>query len=355
MEILLTVIGVLMVGATALPLLRSDAWWIRAFDFPRLQIAVILLLTAVGYWFMVDDLNQWRMAFLGVLVLCLLYQGTRMIRYTVFWPKQVQRTTDPDPANSISLLFANVEMVNRRSQRLKEIIREVQPDVFLALETDQWWHDQLADFAEDYPYTVFCPQENYYGMMLFSSLALVEPEIRFLIQDDIPSIHSVLLLPSGQEITLHCVHPRPPMPDPDSNPSSTERDAELLIIGRQIKETHEPAILMGDLNDVAWSYTSFLFQKISGMLDPRIGRGFYNSFHAQYPLVRFPLDHFFHSDHFRLITFKRLPAFGSDHFPMYIELSYELDAAAEQHVEEADAEEQAEAAEKVAEAKQENP
>ncbi len=30
---------------TALPLLRHEAWWIRAFEFPRVQIA---LLTAAG-------------------------------------------------------------------------------------------------------------------------------------------------------------------------------------------------------------------------------------------------------------------------------------------------------------------
>ncbi|MCF8039641.1 MAG: hypothetical protein K9K79_10025, partial [Desulfohalobiaceae bacterium] len=31
--------------ATAAPLLRSDAWWIRVFDFPRIQIAALMGLT----------------------------------------------------------------------------------------------------------------------------------------------------------------------------------------------------------------------------------------------------------------------------------------------------------------------
>jgi hypothetical protein len=77
---------------------------------------------------------------------------------------------------------------------------------------------------------------------------------------------------------------------------------------------------MGDLNDVAWSRTTRLFQRISGLLDPRVGRHFVNTFHADYPLLRWSLDHVFHSTDFALVQMQRLPHIGSDHFPVYVVL-----------------------------------
>ena len=96
--------------------------------------------------------------------------------------------------------------------------------------------------------------------------------------------------------------------------------------------------MVGDLNDVAWSYTTDLFTKISGLLDPRIGRGFYNTFHAGMPLLRFPLDHVFCSTDFKLVGLARLENFSSDHFPILLSLQYEPAASREQEEPEAEPE-----------------
>ena len=147
-----------------------------------------------------------------------------------------------------------------------------------------------------------------------------------------------------QDASSGCI-PRPPTPQ--ESDSSEPRDAELMILGREIERRPGPAIVMGDLNDVAWSHTSHLFQRISGLLDPRVGRGFFNTFNAKNRLMRFPLDHFFHSGSFRLVDFRRLEAFGSDHFPVFIHLSYEPDAEEEQVPEPPAPEDRQEAREKV--------
>ena len=347
-EALLLAVGTAMIAATALPLARADAWWIRWFDFPRLQILALAALVLAG-WLALATGSVLDYVFIGLLLAAIAYQCYMMFPYTVLARKQVEQSRRATPESTARLLFANVLMPNRKSARLKAIIRDADPDLVLLVETDEWWRGQLAYLKRTHPHAVEHPRDNTYGMLLYSRLELIGPQVRFLVQDDVPSIHARLRLPGGGEVELRCLHPRPPAPQEAA--ASTERDAELLIVGKDLKRRQAPAIVLGDLNDVAWSRTNYEFQDVSGLLDPRIGRGFYHSFHAKYPFLRYPLDHCFHSKHFRLVSFRRLGRFGSDHFPMCIALSYEPDAAATQEEPQADAAEQREADRKIAEAK----
>lgn len=85
-----------------------------------------------------------------------------------------------------------------------------------------------------------------------------------MVEDNIPSIHCEVLLKNGQKVQLFAVHPTPPVPN--ENPRSTERDKELLLVADLAKASALPCIVIGDLNDVAWSYTTALFLKMSGLL-----------------------------------------------------------------------------------------
>jgi endonuclease/exonuclease/phosphatase (EEP) superfamily protein YafD len=347
-QALLVVLGAAMVAATALPLARANAWWIRWFDFPRLQILAVLALVLAG-WLLVAGDSTPSLLFTGLLALSGGYQAYMMFPYTVLARRQVEKARRATKDSTVCLLFANVLMQNRESARLKAMIRETDPDLVLAVEADDWWRGELEYLKQTHPNAVEHPRNNTYGMLLYSRLPLVEPQVKFLIQDDVPSIHARLRLRGGQEVELRCLHPRPPAPQEAAE--STERDAELLLVGKDLKRRGAPAIVLGDLNDVAWSRTNYQFQDISGLLDPRIGRGFFHTFHAKYPFLRYPLDHCFHSKHFRLVSFRRLGKFGSDHFPVCIALSYEPDAARTQDEPQADAAEQREADAKIAQAR----
>ncbi len=336
--------------ATLLPLLRQTAWWIRICDFPRLQIVgglagallLALLLPHPAHWA--------ATAFAPTLALALLYQASRIWPYTRLHRKQVQAAERPADDNDFqfSLMVANVLQFNRDASRCLGHIRHERPDIVLAVETDDWWLSQLEVITKDYPYTCHAPRPNTYGMLVFSRLPLRNPQIRYVLDPEIPSFHGCLELPGGPLVNLHFLHPKPPAPK--EAPSSTRRDAELLIVGKIIEKHDGPTVVAGDLNDVAWSHTSELFRRVSRLLDPRVGRGLLPTFHADHQLLRWPLDHVFHSAHFRLQTIKRLSHIGSDHFPILIRLSYEPEGWQDQEteLEAADEDDQQEAAEKIA-------
>lgn len=345
-EIAVAFFSVLMLLPTIASISTLDQWWVRAFDFPRLQISVLILamlifsVTIYSY----DDLWHYLLSLL--LLLSFFYQAANIYPYTIFARRQVIKYKGKDKKRHVSILVSNVLMTNRKYERLLNLVREQDPDVLLTLETDKGWEKELAVLEKDYPYTVKVPKSNLYGMHLYSKMELKDIEVKYLISDEIPSIHGVLKLDDEGEIRIHCLHPKPPSPTEDD--SSTNRDAELLLVGHEIKKSNHSTLVFGDLNDVAWSRTTRLFQKLSGLLDPRIGRGFYNTFHTGYPIFRWPLDHVFHTDDFSLVSLKRLKSIGSDHFPIYIKLNHRPNADnADDRPEEVDQEEKEWSEEKI--------
>lgn len=236
-------------------------------------------------------------------------------------------------------------MTNRNSKKCIDVINKKDPDIVLALEIDTRWQADLEMLEKHYVYKVHIPLVNTYGMLLYSKLKLINPEILYLIQKDVPSIHCIVELRSGAKIMFHGIHPRPPAPQ--ESKSSAPRDAELIVVGKSCKDSDLPNIVAGDLNDVAWSHSTHLFQRISSLLDPRIGRGMYSTFNAKYFLLRWPLDHVFISRDFKLIEMERLPDIDSDHFPIYVKLSYEPDKKHEHEKPIASSEDKKEAEEKI--------
>src|SRR5690606_6353030 len=120
------------------------------------------------------------------------------------------------------------------SEKLIRLVRQYQPDILLTLESDKWWEKQLEPLEKDYPFTVKVPLDNLYGMHLYSKLELLEPQTLYLVEDYLPSIHAQVVLRSGRKVQIHCLHPEPP--SPTESDTSTSRDAELLIVGKNSKD-----------------------------------------------------------------------------------------------------------------------
>lgn len=316
---LLASLGLIIACATAIALLPFETWWVRMLDFPRLQIALLgsaILLLWLTLW---KSARWWSAAVWVVTLAAVIYQGVRIFPYTPLSTTELAQAS-PSPEVTLSILVANVLRENRDAQALLALVNEHDPDIVLLIETDAWWMNAMQPIEAARPHTVRRPLDNSYGMMLYSRLPLREPLVRELTEPGVPSVRAVIDLPGGASVTFHGVHPAPPVPGLADN--SLPRDAELVQIAREVAKTQGPAIVAGDFNDVPWSDTTALFQRLSGLLDPRAGRGLFSTYHADYFFARWPLDHIFLSEEFLLVAMQRLPSIGSDHFPMLVTAEY---------------------------------
>lgn len=344
MKFVLYTFSSLFVLASVLPFIKTDLWWVRIFDYPRAQVfACSAVLLAVNLWQLRFDTTL-PVVFTALLAVALCYQAFMIAPFTPFYPVQSAHARQPNADRSFSFMVSNVRMENDTYAAYLALVEKTDPDLLLINEPNQAWADHLKPLDARFKYSVKKPLENTYGMMLYAKMPLHESKVNFLVDDEIPSIHTLVELPSGDRFELYCVHPTPPQVGSNTD----DRDAELLIVGKRSAESGKPTVVAGDLNDVAWSYTTKLFQKISQMVDPRVGRGFFNTYSALIPLVRYPLDHVFYSPAFQLVDMRRLEKFGSDHFPILIELVYVPEEKQEQEVPQAEADDQQEAEEKIA-------
>lgn len=325
----LQILGGLAILITLIPLVVMSFWWIRIFDYLHVQLTVFTFLALAAYFIKFDMKRREDYLFVAVLLTCFVFQFIKIRHYLphgIYEVGNAAKETSAD--NQLSFYIANVLQDNTHPDKLIEEINAQQPDVLLLMETNTRWMQDVSETVAGYPYKTEVPLDNKYGMLLYSKLELINPEVKILIEDSIPSIHSRLKLRSGKEIQLHAIHPTPPKPEAELQTS--RRTGELMMVAKMVMDADIPVIVAGDYNDVSWSNTLVLFKKVAGLLDPRTGRGFYNSFNANSYLMRWPLDYFLVTEEFRVVNLALGQDIDSDHLPLAITLSLEPGRAKEQ-------------------------
>ncbi|WP_162233717.1 endonuclease/exonuclease/phosphatase family protein [Sphingomonas sp. Leaf17] len=300
----------LLVLVTALSAIESNEWWIRIWDFPRVQILVGLAVAAIAIGWIG---RRWRWPALGLLALAAAWQVYRILPYTPFASREVAFADDAFDAKScFSVLSLNVYQYNTDYARTIALIDREDPDILLLLETGSKWAVALEPVLRRYPHRVDRPLDNTYGLMFATRLPMTKGRIGAIIEKETPSVFASLTTRGGTPFNYIGLHPRPPLPGQDTE----ARDAEIAIAAGRARAMKYPVLAGGDFNDVAWSHTSQLFKRIGGYLDPRIGRGTYPTFPAGYPGFRWPLDHLFFTPEFRVRSLGVGASIGSDHLPV---------------------------------------
>ncbi|NEW79569.1 MAG: endonuclease/exonuclease/phosphatase family protein [Gelidibacter sp.] len=308
------ILSALFILASLLPFISHQHWMFRVWEFGRIQVMILQLITlALGIVFVENKSPLfWVTVILhaGLLINHLII----LIPYTSLYSKKKQKNISKN-AQTISIISVNVYQFNERYEDLIKLILEIKPDILLTMESNQAWEDALTEIEGEYPNFKKVALENTYGIHFYTKLPVKSLKVNYFIADDLPSIEASLLTEKGTQFTFFGVHPPPPSPTEED--TSRERDGELLSLGKKVLETKGAVIVVGDFNNVAWAKSSIQFRKTSQLIDPRIGRGFVSTFHAKYRLLRFPIDLFFHSTDIFIEDFKTLRYIGSDHLPLF--------------------------------------
>lgn len=316
LRVLLVILGVLCIVSVVFSITARDQWWIRAFDYPRIQLAILSTVVLFIAFALFEWQKLWTKIFLALLAVGVLVQGYILYPYFLPVAPQVPDRELTAPERSFSLLVSNVLMENEEMDAYLELVEEHDPDVILVMEANERWTEHLAPLRETHEHYVEQPQDNHYGMNLYSRFPLDDTQIHYLEDTNTPAIETVLQLPSGDEVGFIGSHPRPPLPDN----SVQAADRELLVLAERTKEAERPTVVAGDFNDVPWSYTTEKFQEISKLRDIRVGRGFYNTFDAKSAIVRAPIDHVFITPGLGLVDLNDPLEYSSDHFALFVRL-----------------------------------
>lgn len=318
--VLTGLVALAIILATTASAIPSNQWWMRVWDFPRLAVLVAAVPVMVAIYFI---RFPWRFPgrwTLGAgLLAAMVYQIGHIWPYTILASVEAE-TIDiagaDREAHCFSTLSLNVLQDNRDFGRTLALVERENPDILLLMETDPAWLEAMAPALAQYTHRFEAPLTNKYGLVLATRLRVVEGRLTNLTEPGTPSFHGILQTRAGTNFRLSALHPRPPHPGQDTE----ERDAEIAIAAMMTRESGLPTFTVGDFNDVGWSESSQLFRRVGRYVDPRIGRGFYATFPASLPALRWPLDHVFFTEEFGLFSLSTGEAVGSDHLPVRAEV-----------------------------------
>ncbi len=302
------IIFALVIFTTVVPLTNSVQWWVRGWDFPRVQIAVVaaaLAMIGLIIWTPATQLASL------ILLVCVGYQCFRVFPYTQLATPEIALKADVPEDEQVKVIAYNVLKENTDHAAVAALLDRHKPDVVFLMEIDDAWVDGLDGHLKKYKTVIRHPMDNHYGLIFATDLEVIAAEIVELADDAAPAILAELVGPTGPFFFVG-LHPRPPVP----GHTTIERDEQIKRAAQIADRSRLPVVAMGDFNDVAWSRSSERFKEYGEFRDPRVGRAMLPSFDARSWIMRFPIDQLYLTEGLDLVSFDRLEPVGSDHFPM---------------------------------------
>ncbi len=316
----ISLVGLLQVGAffTALFSLLSVAQsWHRTLELLA-HFKLQYLLASVIFTLLFFSLRQFKVAG-GMFVVLLLNSFYIFPWYFAAEPAKQTHT------QQLKLIQSNVNSANQDYQKVIDLVKSEQPDIFVAQEVSSVWVNQLKAIETLLPYKIVQPRSDNFGIALYSKHPLNKAQVLFLGKAKVPSIEVQLshtlnqhLNDKQKPLTILATHPLPPV----GASYYALRNDQFDALAVAVKSSKGPLVLIGDLNVTVWSNS---YQKLidkTGLVNTRQGFGLLPSWPSLLPFLMIPIDHCLVSGELSVSDIKIGPDVGSDHLPLIVELGF---------------------------------
>jgi endonuclease/exonuclease/phosphatase (EEP) superfamily protein YafD len=219
---------------------------------------------------------------------------------------------EPAPA-MLSVLSVNVRWSNDTYARLLDLIDKANPDAVVVVELTPAWRHGLAPLDARYPYRRLAPHRDAYGVGLWSRYPFERSAEAAL--ESATAVDARLETPAGL-VRLVGVHLR----SPTTRAQAAERNRQYRELTRLTTSNDiEPLVIVGDFNTTPYSPVFSDWLAASQLSDVHAGLDI--TWPTYLPVLGIPIDHCVVNAKIEAASFRRLPAFGSDHYPILCRLS----------------------------------
>ncbi len=256
--------------------------------------------------------------------LCLLINGALIVPYYLPLSEVQEKepafvssslSVDSESVTTFTLLHLNVLTKNSEKEKVAQLIQAEKPDIISLLELDTHWEEALNGVLTDYPYRFSKPQNNNFGIGLYSKIPLKKMGVKYFNQDSsglyFPSIYAEN---DDGRFSILTTHPFPPIS------GFSARNEQLHAISQARHQWNENLIIVGDLNITPWSVFFQKFLNETELRDSQLGYGVQASWPSYIPFFGIPIDHVLVSPNIQVLHREVGPNVGSDHWPVIVKL-----------------------------------
>lgn len=283
-----------------------DYWIVDIFSHFPVQYALMALLLLVAF--------LWKRTLSLALVAGLLF----ILNISVLANPGASAQAAGQEHDTFTLYSANISKSNRNFSKLVAGLKETNADILLVLEVTEASIGPLQAVIRTYPHKLINLNvgSSGTGAVLMSRFPIVDSEVIKYSEFGNMLISATLEI-GDQKVLFYGTH----FPRPAYSKEYSARSRQFMSLARKISEQSIPVIVAGDFNATPYSPIFKALVKQSGLKDSREGFGWQPSWPTYFPFLWLPIDHILVSPDIQVHNRATGSYIGSDHYPVFAELS----------------------------------